>query len=313
MEQLTLEQPEITLSNAKDKNYGLVGFICPYTKMEIPFDYCFNKCETPCMSYPLISALAKDSREIIQGRYSVTEIFNPPQQVYLQRNNSYYAYPEDLIWQTFGTAWHLVVEREIPKLEEKGFKDVFLSEQKFEAPVSGGTLVGRIDLYDKQRKILSDYKTMKVYSIKKLKQGEWADSTYHWQLNTYRVFGFPEAQQMILDCIIKDWSWQAQTKDEVHPMERVNVPFLEDETVKERVNFLMVMHIMNQIDPSKIVPCTDLWIPKSPRSPNVGKPVRCMHYCNVNRICPQYQKWCKESVNEKARTSISTTESKTGK
>lgn len=291
---MTMDKGKIVVSDVK-KQSGLCGFLCPYSDTEMSFNHCFNECETPCMSYPILSALAGKSREVIPGRYSVTEILNPPQQVYLQRNNPYYAPPEDLIWMTFGTAWHMVVEKEIPRLEERGFKDVFISEQKFEVPVGNGTLVGKIDLYDKDRDILSDYKTMKVYSAKKLKQGEWSDSTYHWQLNMYRVYGFPETQQMLLDCIIKDWSWQAQARDEIHATEQIDVPFLDDEVVRKKAELHINIHIANQLDPSKIAPCTDLWIPKSPRSPNYGKPLRCMHYCNVSRLCPQYQKWCKEN------------------
>lgn len=62
----------------------------------------------------------------------------------------------DLVWATFGTAFHSVMERS----EDEAFK-----EEAFEVPVGEWKVTGRVDRYDLEKEILEDWKTASVWKV----------------------------------------------------------------------------------------------------------------------------------------------------
>lgn len=276
------------------KNAGPIGFICPRDDSLRRYDYCFMSCKTPCMSIPLLMAMAR-KRNVVEGRYSVTEIFSPPQQVYLKRNNEYHIKAKGSIWSTLGTAWHNVIEEGLKDMNEEERKHYHIEEEnRFEVDFGYAVLSGRPDMWVDDIKLLRDFKTMKVYSAKRFKAGQWDDSTYPWQLNTYRWFKYPEAERLDLECVIKDWSTRSLLEG-VHEYEIIEVPSISRATIEERVQELLKEHVGNQEDPTKIKPCSkeDVWFQDNPRSMNDGVPLRCKEYCDVHLICPQAREWYK--------------------
>jgi hypothetical protein len=166
-------------------------------------------------------------------------------------------------------------------------------ENKFEAEVAGATLVGKIDLYNRAEKVLTDFKTAKVYSVKMMKQGKWEDNSYMWQLNIYKAFGFPKAEKLQLECLVKDWSPTSLIKDKVAPIEVIEVPLIVIGNVKSITENMIRTHLRVEEDPTTMRDCLDeeLWYPMSPRNPNYGIPLRCKDYCEVSAVCPQWKKW----------------------
>ena len=274
---------------------SLIGFNCPKSGRNEPFDFCWKKCMNHCKAPPFLMSLSKqDNRPVVENKYSVTEILNPPQQVYLKRNNDYHARPDSLVDMHIGSAWHEKIEETKGFVQELGLQDDYLMEKKFTqdfiVPPKVGkgativTLSGIFDLGVRSTKTLWDYKVMKYYyTFKYLSEGNWDDSTIPWQLNTYRVYGFPEAECLKILCYLKDFKLNMTEKYGLNQTEILQVPMIPDDKVKERVADLLSEHVETQ-KTGKPRPCTEKerWFNAK------GVPLRCEYYCAVKELCEQY-------------------------
>ena len=273
------------------------GFRCPKTQEEHPFIYCLRDCPSRCHPRPVLAALIND-RPHEPGVYHVTEILNPPQVVYLYRHQDYYTEPESNAYAALGTAYHLMMETGENRLAGYALpRDNAILEQSFRAeiktPYGTAILTGRADRYEPDTKTLIDYKTEKLYSVKKYFAGNWEGSKHAFQQNIYRTFMFPEAERILLSCFIKDHGYQALARDGIPAIVNVEVPIMDSDYVREFVQAKITMLLMNEKDPSTIPDCEqeELW---------GGR--RCEEYCAVNKYCPQYQrKGERGHVNQKRK------------
>lgn len=62
----------------------------------------------------------------------------------------------DLVWATFGTAFHSIMEKQT----DDAFK-----EEAFEVEVDGWKVTGRVDRYDMEHEVLEDWKTASVWKV----------------------------------------------------------------------------------------------------------------------------------------------------
>jgi len=259
----------------------LVGFSCARTGEEHHLDYCLRQCPDRCHPLPVLAALA-DDRGHEPGVYHVTEIFNPPKVVYLHRHEDYYVEPESMAYVCFGTAYHLLMESGAKQLAELGITDNAILEKSFRAEIKTdqGTaiLTGRADRYEPDTKTLWDYKTEKLYSIKKYLARDWEGVKHTWQLSTYRTFMFPEAERLRLSCLVKDHGYQAKVRDGIKAIVNVDVPIIQPGLIREVVASKIGILLQNEADPSTIRDCLpeELW---------GGK--RCEEYCAVRPYCLQ--------------------------
>ncbi len=265
----------------------LKGFICPRKWQSTGLNgvepkFCLTQCSKTCMSRPLLRAIIGQNRESKPDIWHVTEILDPPQPVYLRRNRDYYASPYSFVWAIFGSAVHNILERHGDNSTDE-MPTNYVVEKKFEVPILDVTLTGRIDLYDSGEKIIWDYKTIKEYSVKLMKQGVW-DNKYKDQLNIYRAYGFPEADKLMLECIIKDWGVASEFK----PVEDIEVPIIEVEKVKIMAEQLLQEHLDAQIGAYRNCTDAERWINNNPKSRNYKIPIRCRDFCPVSTICEQY-------------------------
>jgi len=240
-----------------------------------------------------MSLSKQGSRPVKENKYSVTEILCPPQQVYLKRNNDYHASPSSLVDMHVGTAWHEKIEETKGFVQELGLEDEYLMEKKFKKifniptyikSIQEVTLSGISDLYVKSTKTLWDYKVMKYfYTFKYLSEGKWEGNTIPMQLNTYRVYQYPDAEEIKILCYIKDFKLNMAERYDISPIETLRVPMIGDDKVKEKVVDLLTEHVETQ-KTGKPRPCTEeeRWFNAK------GVPLRCEHYCPVNAICEQY-------------------------
>lgn len=79
----------------------------------------------------------------------------------------------DLVWATFGTAFHSIMEKQ----PGNTFKEEF-----FEVPVGSWKVTGRVDSYDLENEVLEDYKTTSVWNVIYKSFDEWKAQglTYAW-------------------------------------------------------------------------------------------------------------------------------------
>ena len=263
-----------------------VGFICPYSGQNVEHKQCMEDCNIQCMSQPLLMALMREYKDE-PNTFHVTELATPQQIVYLKRTQDYFVHPFNLIWAVLGTAVHTIIEGQKDRIPG----DRYVIECPFVVDFGYAKVRGRADIYDTEAKILYDYKTIKAYKAKRLIEGEWEGEPYQWQLNFYKVLKFYDAESLMIEAIVKDWSKDIQEKDDIHPIERILVPIIPSGQVEAQLQAWLQAHVNNINGKATPIPCTknDVWYQANPRSKNCGVPLRCRDYCEVCGFCKQYK------------------------
>lgn len=112
----------------------------------------------------------------------------------------------DLVWASFGTAFHAIMEKQ----DSEAFK-----EEAFEVEVEGWKVTGRVDFYDMKNEILGDYKTASVW---KVIYGDFADwkaqgLTYAWLMKQHGL----EVKRCEFTAFLKDHSKTDAKRKEGYP------------------------------------------------------------------------------------------------
>ena len=262
----------------KIENIGLQGFLCPLSDEPVKFEVCFKECQGKCgYSLPLLVSLSEEYA-VYENVYHVTETLNPPRIIQWKRSHPYFSKIEDLVWMMFGRGFHSALERAADILDGQ------LQEVSFESKVGEYIITGTVDLWVPGTKTLLDYKTVGSFFIKKLRKDGWRSTTYDNQLNIYRALGFPDAEHLKLECLVKDWSrWMKWNKDgtiktgAISIIERIDVPIYDKDEV--------ISGVKKSIEESLETPTRDCTLQER------WGGNRCAHYCEVSRAaeCPQYE------------------------
>jgi len=276
---------------------GLKGFICPQLKAAVPFHRCFNECKKTCHPLPTLLALA-NTRPTEKGVYHVTEIINPYKVTCLQRYHDYYRSPESLIYVTFGRAFHSIIEETMPKVEALGLEKEFLFEHtnsfkvKIDTKYGSAFLSGTPDLIIPSAFQIWDYKTGKYfYEVQKLLEGRFEESKHPTQLNIYRAYAFPEAKELYLEMMIKDYSGRVRALG-VKPIEIIQIPIIPVDRIEAYVHERIENLLMYEKYPEKVPDCTpeETW-----------NGIRCNDYCDGSEFCVQGQLLGSEHETKKTR------------
>lgn len=109
----------------------------------------------------------------------------------------------DLVWSTFGTAFHSIMEKQA----DDSFK-----EEYFETQVEDWKVTGRIDRYDMRNKVIEDWKTSSVWKVIYKSFDDWKAQglTYAWLM---RQAGL-EVDKVRFIALLKDHS---KTEAKVKP------------------------------------------------------------------------------------------------
>ncbi len=261
-----------------------VGLICSIHG-NVTIDKCAT-CRVPCHPYPALVAILEGARTPVLGSYSVTELPKPYKSVYLSRNFDYYVKPENLLPTTLGTSWH-------EKVEKYG-NERFLMEKSFKTKIDGLTFTGRCDIIDTKLKILWDLKTSAFYPIGLMLDGNWTESTFPYQVNTYRHFIYPDAKEMWLDVSIRDWKKWIAKKYGISRWIKIQIPFIPMEDTTAYVTERIIKHAEIQESCAgvlgKLPDCTkeEMWMKED-------GPVFCKDYCGGAAHCDQFKQWKKDS------------------
>ena len=272
---------------------ALEGFLCPLDGSKVGFEVCIHQCRTRCIELPVLVAMMEE-RVKKDNVFSVTELNKPPRITAWERKNPYWLDPFSMIWSTFGTAFHAMIEAQRGPIAEFGSTEryTFEKENYFEycMEVRGVPVVlrGTPDQYEWTSHVLTDYKTLKwfwdLYYL--VEKGEWSGSSYHWQLNTYRRFKFPDCKRMQIQALVKDWNRKLRNEKGCPPIVRLEVPWIEDEVIDLHVE-KSIGDILEAIeDITKARDCTD--------EERWKGNIRCKEFCVVAGDCPQYNDETKE-------------------
>ena len=138
-----------------------------------------------------------------------------------------------MIAMFIGTAVHEKIERDAVRAELSAFRispDYHEASGKYE--FDDFTLVGTMDVVNKDRKLIQDYKCLGSWKTRSLlnKAASGEDDEYFHQLNVYRAAFYPEAETLRLHIFVKDFSANSQRMYKLDRQEyRVNVPIYDAE------------------------------------------------------------------------------------
>lgn len=275
----------------------------------------------------MVRAVANDPYSRGESDISVTQLIAPPYQRRLREANEAQEDAADRMWALLGQATHNVLERAYPLVRRKDIspktfyaRHGFLREERLAAQVGGWVVSGAFDVYE--RGVLKDYKVTSVWSVMGETKLEWEQ-----QLNMLRYLAHRNdfcVTGLQIIAILRDWQ---KTKARItaakeYPqlgVEVINVPvwpLAEAEAfTQERVR----LHQSMQPDPcsdKERWKTEDVWaVMKVGRKSAVklhdtpeaaeehalelgkghtvtarpGEYRRCMDYCPVSHVCPQFK------------------------
>lgn len=157
----------------------------------------------------------------------------------------------DMVWATFGSAFHLLMEHQ----EDDSFK-----EERFEVPVGKYTVTGKVDRYDLEREVLEDWKTASVWKVIYGDFADWKEQglTYAWLLKQNGL----TVKKCRFVALLKDHSKTEAKRKADYPQKPVYVYEFEvtDEELEAVENRIVskVAKVASayELTDDKIAPCT---------------------------------------------------------
>jgi hypothetical protein len=146
---------------------------------------------------PIVLALQADTYDKKGADYSVTELNSPPRQAQLKRQHSEAIIEDasDRIYALLGQAVHVILQPAARR---------FLVKQRFFTDFDGARISGEIDVYDKERFALQDWKVTSYHAISDGPKPEWIAQgnllAYMMRLSNYPVSVIEYV------AIFRDWS-----------------------------------------------------------------------------------------------------------
>lgn len=149
-----------------------------------------------------------------EGEYSATTLLKGTCEIVLTKRHweEITVDASDSVWQIFGTATHKIFERQ---------KDNSFKEEFFSVPVSKSKVTGRVDNYDMERGILTDWKTSSVWKVQFKDFSDWRKQglIYAWLM---RKSGL-DVKQCRFVALLKDHSKSKARFDSIYPQKPLYV------------------------------------------------------------------------------------------
>ena len=213
---------------------------------------------------------------------SASAIGKEPIEIYLRYKHGVNQ-SENIEQTTLGSLLHLGLEHIFKK------HDGFITEHDFSEYEleNGWKITGTSDLIDMNTKTIHDYKMIKNFPIKKIKE-EGIENSYVQQLNVYRILAENEFNTKFNTSILafnKEGGINTRTGDLIPSYEEISLPKIEDKIIinmaLEKTNIVQE-HIDNDTIPEK---CEDVWLRKIKQK---TVPMKCAFYCSYSNECPHY-------------------------
>jgi hypothetical protein len=260
---------------------GLQGFKeCPRNfgdSGKVDFDICQHSCPDPCHPLPFLAAQLQ-SREVIPGVYSMTEVLKPYRIIHWTRHNSFWVAPGANVVMVSGSAVHSIIEEGGRLLDDQ---DAHKMEVRGDVKFAGITLRGTYDYADLMRKKLWDYKNLGTFRVDDLKKflasdRAWYEDEYSAQMNGYRAFFWPEAEHLLLEVLVQGWTARSGHKR----IEQFSLPVAPIDEVRDWFAN-RIKNILAHENGGEIQDCTpeETWKYQN----------RCKGYCHVSSVCPQFK------------------------
>ena len=273
-----------------------VGFTCP-DGADITYDRCFKECRMGKRCLPLLLLMeVADTRPTVDGVYHVTEVLKPPKQAFLERVHNYFKPPLDGVNSTFGTLWHLLMERRGRKVFHIDTEVNFIAL----IPTTHGDiyLSGTCDAVDHLERESHDWKTTTTFHVAEHKSGDFSGENWVEQQSVYKPFLFPNIPTNKIVAVYREWGERMSSKCDM--VEQYTLPMMpEDEAltmIVERIETLAEI----ELDGAEPRDCTaksgvngsanECWEGWD-RNTKTTVRRKCRKYCGGKEVCEQYQTW----------------------
>ena len=247
----------------------------------------------------------------VPGRYSVTDIINPPLLRLLKEQHwgELEQDVSDMLWMILGSSVHHILER--------GSPDESLAEEKMVVSYNSSDIVGVPDLWHDRE--ISDWKVTSVWSFRLGEKIEWEIqlNIYKWM---YEQSGF-EVDKLTINAILRDWV-KSKSFDHDYPkiaFHTLNIPLWDHNYVvryigqwiyrlrndphctdeekwarptrwavmkKGQKKAIRVLDSKEEAEKWKIDNLTASDVAKSFVQERKGEFARCKEYCQVRDVCP---------------------------
>lgn len=148
------------------------------------------------------------------GEYSATTLLKGTAEIILTKRHweEISVDASDCVWQIFGTATHRIFERQ---------KDDSFKEEFFSVDVLNSKVTGRVDNYDMERGILSDWKTSSVWKVQFKDFSDWRKQglIYAWLMRRSGL----EVRACRFVALLKDHSKSKARFDSSYPQKPLYV------------------------------------------------------------------------------------------
>ena len=234
----------------------------------------------------------------------------------------------DRVWALFGTAVHKLLEERNPNA---------FTEEKFECKLGDKTVTGQVDLYDMEKKEITDYKTASVWKIKFQSFDDWKKQglIYAWLLKQEGL----EVKRCRFIAMLRDWIKGEAVRNGDYPQAQI-YEYVFDVTEKDlrEIEIFIKDKVLQIIDNEKksddeIKECSaeerwqsdNKWKVKKPSRKTAlkvfdnekdamtyrdeiggdsyvefvpGESKRCTDYCLCNKFCNFYKEHCMKGEQE---------------
>lgn len=260
---------------------------------------------------PLVAAIRNDGYVKGDCDYSVTGLIRPVRIAALSRKYDEHLVEDvsERIYSLFGRAVHTILEY--------AASDTYWVEKRYFFPFADKIISGQIDVYDRETKMLSDYKFCSRYVVSDGVKPEW---TAQNSMNALlmRRNGI-EVKSAEIVAIFRDWSKMMAARKSDYPqrdIERIPVPLWSEEKTEAYILERIAAHEAGKDNPPVCTP-EERWekpnrwaLMKKGRKraiklfeseaeaiaaqdgpsetfiePRPGENVRCLHFCPVTAYC----------------------------
>jgi hypothetical protein len=213
---------------------------------------------------PIVEAIKNRTYSPGESDVTVTGLIDPVQITVLKQRHADEIVEDasDRIYSLQGESVHAILER-----AGKGLPN-YIVEERFYYEYRGVKLGGQIDIYDKEHKILQDYKVTSVYSVRDGVKEEYAKqaniNAFILRHNGYKVEGL----QIV--AILRDWRKMERERDVAdskargykprypeHQVVLLPVPMIDEDEVRAFIHERIDRHIeAKSLKDNELPPCS---------------------------------------------------------
>ena len=225
----------------------------------------------------LIDAIKNDPYTKGKGKYSITELLNPPQVAILKQRykDKITTDVSDEIWRLFGKSFHAYIG--------SYQKSDVLTEEIYYKEIEGVLIKAQADAVYTNA-LLDDYKVTSVYTVRngsRMNDWEWQTNGYAWILeeNGYEV------KELRIIAIMRDWHEGNKVKQRNYPVCQIQPIYIKrksNEEIAEYFTERVKLFEKNYERPDSLLKeCTEAerWIDNA----------RCRKYCEGSSFCKQWE------------------------